>query len=65
MAQVASYVLTFEGTTAANPKAPEGDIWIDPHMDVDAAEVDSVQIGIEVDTLEFKTTIDEGGNTIE
>lgn len=65
MAQVASYVLTFEGTTAANPKAPEGDIWIDPHMDVDAAEVDSVRIGIEVDTLEFKRTIDEGGNTIE
>ena len=30
MAQVASYVLTFEGTTPANPKAPEGDIWVDP-----------------------------------
>lgn len=27
MAQVASYVLTFQGTTPANPKAPEGDIW--------------------------------------
>jgi len=30
MAQVASYLLTFQGTTPANPKAPEGDIWIDP-----------------------------------
>ncbi len=30
MAQVGSYLLTFEGTTPANPKAPEGDIWIDP-----------------------------------
>lgn len=30
MAQVASYLLTFQGTTAANPKAPEGEIWIDP-----------------------------------
>lgn len=30
MAQVSSYVLTFEGTTAANPKAAEGDIWINP-----------------------------------
>lgn len=30
MAQVASYVLSFQGTTPANPKAPEGDIWIDP-----------------------------------
>ena len=30
MQQVASYVLSFQGTTPANPKAPEGDIWIDP-----------------------------------
>ena len=29
MAQVASYVLTFQGTTPANPKAPEGDVWVD------------------------------------
>lgn len=27
MAQVASYVLTFQGTTPANPKEPEGDLW--------------------------------------
>lgn len=65
MAQVASYVLTFQGTTAANPKVAEGDIWIDPHMDVDAVEVDSVRIDIEIDTLEFKKTIDEDGNTIK
>ncbi|MEM9144000.1 MAG: cbb3-type cytochrome c oxidase N-terminal domain-containing protein [Bacteroidota bacterium] len=30
MAQVASYVLQFQGTTPANPKAPEGEIWTDP-----------------------------------
>jgi len=30
MAQVASYLLQFEGTTPAEPKAPEGDIWVDP-----------------------------------
>jgi len=30
MAQVGSYLLTFQGTTPTNPKAPEGDIWIDP-----------------------------------
>ncbi|UJH68486.1 cbb3-type cytochrome c oxidase N-terminal domain-containing protein [Allomuricauda sp. SCSIO 65647] len=30
MAQVASYLLQFQGTTPANPKAPEGEIWIDP-----------------------------------
>ena len=29
IAQVASYVLTMQGTTPANPKAPEGDIWVD------------------------------------
>ncbi|MBT8184926.1 MAG: c-type cytochrome [Eudoraea sp.] len=29
MAQVSSYVLKMQGTTAANPKAAEGDIWID------------------------------------
>ncbi|MDG1729203.1 MAG: cbb3-type cytochrome c oxidase N-terminal domain-containing protein [Algibacter sp.] len=29
MAQVSSYVLTLQGTTPANPKAPEGDIWVD------------------------------------
>ena len=28
MAQVASYVMTFQGTTPANPKAPEGEIMI-------------------------------------
>jgi cytochrome c oxidase cbb3-type subunit 3 len=58
MAQVASYVLNFEGTTAANPKAPEGEIWIDPHTSVVAPEVDSVQIEIKVDSLEYKKSID-------
>jgi cytochrome c oxidase cbb3-type subunit 3 len=29
MAQVASYLLTFQGTTPANPKAAEGEIWLD------------------------------------
>ncbi len=28
IAQVASYVLSLQGTTPANPKAPEGDIWV-------------------------------------
>lgn len=30
MAQVASYLLTFQGTTPAEPKAPEGEIWVEP-----------------------------------
>ncbi len=29
MAQVASYLLTFQGTTPANPKDAEGDVWVD------------------------------------
>ena len=29
MAQVASYLLTFQGTTPAEPKTPEGEIWVD------------------------------------
>ena len=33
MAQVSSYVLTFEGTTPANPKAPEGDVWVDENVE--------------------------------
>ncbi len=31
IAQVASYLLSFQGTTAAKPKAAEGDIWVDPN----------------------------------
>ena len=30
MAQVASYLLQFQGTEPADPKAPEGEIWEDP-----------------------------------
>lgn len=29
IAQVASYVISLQGTTPAKPKAPEGDLWID------------------------------------
>ncbi|TWO31988.1 c-type cytochrome [Seonamhaeicola sediminis] len=29
IAQVSSYVLSLQGTTPANPKAPEGDVWVD------------------------------------
>jgi len=65
MAQVASYVLTFQETTAANPKVAEGEIWVDPHTNTDAMAVDSVKIKVEVDTLEFKETIDKEGTVIE
>ncbi|GAB1857117.1 cbb3-type cytochrome c oxidase N-terminal domain-containing protein [Flavobacteriaceae bacterium MHTCC 0001] len=42
IAKVASYVLTLQGTTPANPKAPEGDIWIDKNTEVIEIEVDSI-----------------------
>jgi cytochrome c oxidase cbb3-type subunit 3 len=31
IAQVSSYVISLGGTTPANPKAPEGEIWVDPN----------------------------------
>ncbi|WP_081980922.1 cbb3-type cytochrome c oxidase N-terminal domain-containing protein [Cellulophaga sp. Hel_I_12] len=67
MAQVASYVLGFEGKTAANPKIAEGEIWIDPHMKVEGVDIDAtkVKIEVQVDTLEFKETLDVDGTTIE
>ncbi|MEP2935946.1 MAG: cbb3-type cytochrome c oxidase N-terminal domain-containing protein [Gilvibacter sp.] len=34
MAQVASYILTLEGTTPAEPKKAEGDIWVNPDAEV-------------------------------
>lgn len=34
IAQVASYVLSLQGTTPANPKAPEGNIWVDKNTQV-------------------------------
>lgn len=44
MAQVASYVLTFQGTTPANPKAPEGNIWVDENIETPLeTSIDSVE----------------------
>ena len=43
MAQVASYLLTFQGTTPANPKAAEGDIWVDEAEEATSTEETSNQ----------------------
>lgn len=32
--QVGSYILTFQGTKPANPKEPQGDLWVDPTSSV-------------------------------
>jgi len=37
MAQVASYVLQFQGTTPAEPKEAEGEVWIDPDAPAEPA----------------------------
>ncbi|GER58097.1 cbb3-type cytochrome c oxidase N-terminal domain-containing protein [Patiriisocius marinus] len=51
MAQVASYVLSFQGTTPADPKDPEGDIWVDPNAPkAEGTQVDKVQDSISVET---------------
>ena len=65
MAQVSSYVLTFQGKTAANPKVAEGEIWIDPNMKADAPALDSLNIEVEAESVEFKETSDEGETVIE
>ena len=41
IAQVGSYLLTFEGTTPAEPKVAEGDIWVNPDAPVLIEEVES------------------------
>ena len=32
IAQVSSYVLNFQGSTPAEPKDAEGDLWVDPEI---------------------------------
>jgi len=44
MAQVSSYILTFQGTTPANPKAPEGDIWVDENAPQQEEETPTEQV---------------------
>lgn len=56
MAQVASYVLTLQGTTPAEPKEAQGDIWIDPDAPVEEAPkeetpepvVDSTSVAVRI-----------------
>ncbi len=51
MAQVASYVLSLHGTNPADPKDPEGEIWIDENAPVDnvqVKQVDSTEIEVKM-----------------
>lgn len=49
IAQVASYVLQFQGTTPAKPKAAEGELWVDTNGVEDETE-DAVKVQDSVDT---------------
>jgi cytochrome c oxidase cbb3-type subunit 3 len=55
MAQVGSYLLTFEGTTAAEPKDPEGDIWTDAEAPQDESNVE-----VKVEQTDSITTMENG-----
>ncbi|MEM6514807.1 MAG: cbb3-type cytochrome c oxidase N-terminal domain-containing protein [Bacteroidota bacterium] len=44
MAQVASYVLTLEGTTPAEPKEPQGDIWVDENAPVEEVPTEDLEV---------------------
>ena len=52
-AQVASYVLTFQGTNPAEPKAPEGDLWVDP-----SSETTPTESTDQPETVTDSTTVD-------
>jgi cytochrome c oxidase cbb3-type subunit 3 len=62
MAQVASYVLQFQGTTPANPKAPEGEIWIDASLKDTETGEEVHDVDVKIDT-ENKT--EEGEDATE
>lgn len=53
IAQVSSYVLTFQGTTPAEPKPAEGDIWTTDEVNVEDIEVPAT---VEQDVIEVDST---------
>ncbi|WP_040278118.1 cbb3-type cytochrome c oxidase N-terminal domain-containing protein [Psychroserpens damuponensis] len=44
IAQVASYVLKFEGTTPAEPKAPDGDIWVSEDAPIEDIPTKAIEV---------------------
>jgi cytochrome c oxidase cbb3-type subunit 3 len=49
MAQVASYVLTFQGTTPANPKEPQGDLWVNGNTE--ETIIETTETAIDTSTI--------------
>ncbi|MFL1012331.1 cbb3-type cytochrome c oxidase N-terminal domain-containing protein [Flavisericum labens] len=54
MAQVSSYVLQFQGTTPAEPKEPQGDIWTTDEVNIEDLEIPAT---IEKEVIEVDTTV--------
>ncbi|GGI57977.1 cbb3-type cytochrome c oxidase N-terminal domain-containing protein [Winogradskyella haliclonae] len=52
MAQVASYILQFQGTTPTDPKAPEGKLWVDESAPKENLETDSEKTTLPSNTNE-------------
>jgi len=62
IAQVASYVLSLHGTKPAEPKAPEGEIWVDANAPVDnlqVKQIDSTQAEANNDTVSDGIELDK------
>ncbi len=62
IAQVASYVLSLHGTKPAEPKAPEGEIWVDANAPVDnlqVKQIDSTQSEANNDTVSDGIELDK------
>ncbi|WP_121666920.1 cbb3-type cytochrome c oxidase N-terminal domain-containing protein [Mesonia aquimarina] len=56
-AQVASYVLSLQGTTPTEPKDPEGEIWVEEGDAPKADEVERAENNTSVDTLNVTDNI--------
>ncbi len=60
IAQVASYVLSLQGTNPADPKEPEGEIWKDESSDVDEVEaIDSTNVTMEKEPVSIDLALDK------
>lgn len=55
IAQVASYVLQFEGTTPANPKASEGDLWVEEGITQSMTSKPDSLVLIATDTISIES----------
>ncbi|WP_299224590.1 cbb3-type cytochrome c oxidase N-terminal domain-containing protein [uncultured Psychroserpens sp.] len=59
IAQVSSYVLQFQGTSPAEPKAPEGEIWVDESAPIEDIPTEEMEVKTDsIITIESTETED-------